>query len=365
MSLFHRGEQGTPVPIEPQPFGVEVNPDSAALYDEFATGRNFDQVYGLWKNTEITDPTIRQRAVAVLTAPYGYDLPYPHTHQSLGRLLAITEEVDGQQTTSLRERIGDKPELAAELAQGVLYWLDTTGGRIEGEIIDSRYEYFAAIRELLPVVDEETGDKLFAHYPINDLESYWSMDDASGYRPLVNLLYDEGVPPKYKEAGVAKWFDIAKREESGEAQPREEHERATKTMAEFVQTWTFGERVDDGIHTAVVSFLEGHVPANDTYVQGFAVGQVARHITDEDVRFKFAWRHIAVGPQEEYGQFRIDDAQGLELVEWLREQAHNRNDFTFDAKADALVTSYESTLRKQAAAQAAEQDLQARLRGQS
>ncbi|HEX3568138.1 MAG TPA: hypothetical protein VHT70_00485 [Candidatus Saccharimonadales bacterium] len=363
MRLFGSGEQQLPAPTEPQPLGVEINPDSAALYDEFAANRNFDQVYGLLRDEEITDPTIRQRAVTVLTAPHGYELPYPHSGQSLGHLLAIREEVNGQETTSLRKRVEERPELAAELAQGVLYWLDTTGGRVEGDLIDSRGEYQSAIRELLPVVDEETGDKLFAHYPINDIEPYWDFDRASGYRPLVNLLYDEGVPRKYKEAGLAKWFDVAEREESGAAQPRAEHERAAKNMAEFVQTWTFGERVDADVHTAVVSFLEDHIPAGDTYVDGFATGQVAQHITDEDTRFKFAWRHIAIGPQTEHSQFYIDNDHDRTLVEWLRDQAHARNDFTFDAKADTLVTKYESMLRDQEAAQAAEEDLQARLRG--
>lgn len=347
---------------EPQPLGVEIDPESASLYAEFAEGRSLDQVYALWKDPEVTNPTVRQRAVAVLTAPHGYNLPYPHSDQSIGRLLNISEEVDGEKTISLRKRLADKPELAKELAYGLMYWLDTTGGRIEGDTLDSRYDYQAAIQHLLPIVDEETADKLFAHYPINDLQPYWNMNTASGYQPLVNLLYDAEVPRKYKDVGLAKWFEIAEQEVEGTTQPREEHERAVNKMAEFVQTWTYGEGVDDEVQTSIVTFLESHIPTGDTYVKGHVVRQVAEHITDEDVRFKFAWRHIFVGPTKDWGHFRVDNERDLALVEWVREEAHRRDLPQFDAKADILVANYEAKRREKAANQAAELALQARLR---
>lgn len=359
---FRRGEHEVATLPEPQVLGVEIDQESAALYAEFAEGRSLDQVYALWKDPEVTNPTIRQRAVAVLTAPHGYNLPYPHSDQSLGRLLHINEEVDGKQTNSLRERMKDTPELATELAQGLLYWLETTGGRIEGDTLDSRYDYQGAIQHLLPIVDEETADKLFAHYPVNDLEPYWNMDTASGYQPLVNLLYDREIPRKYKDIGLAKWFEVAEQEEQGTVQPREEHERAIKKMAKFIQTWTYGEGVDDDIHTAIVSFLESNTPADKTYVQGYVARQVAEHITDEDVRFNFAWRHVFVGPADDFGHFRVDNERDLAFVEWIKEEAHKRELPQFDAKADALTQAYEAERQVRLAKKAAEVALQARLR---
>lgn len=356
------GEQEAATLPEPQPLGVEIDSDSAALYAEFAEGRSLDQVYALWKDPEVTDPTIRQRAVAVLTAPYGYELPYPHSDQSLGRLLRINEEVEGKQTSSLRERLAYRPELTNELADGLLYWLDTTGGRIEDATLDSRHDYQLAIRHLLPIVNEETAEKLFAHYPINDLEPYWNIDFASGYQPLINLLYDREIPDKYKNIGLAKWFEIAEQEEEGAVEPREEHERAIKNMAEFVQTWTYSESVDDDIHTSIVSFIERRTPADTTYVQGFVTRQVAEHITDEDVRFNFAWRHVVVGSASDWSRFRINNDQDLAFIDWMREEAHKRGLPQFDAKADDLVQTYEAQRQERLTKQAAEAALQARLR---
>lgn len=97
---FRRGEQNVATLPEPQPLGVEIDPMSAVLYSEFAVGRSLDEIDALWKDPAVTNPTIRQRAVLVLTAPHRYDLPYPHSDQSLGRLLHINEEIDGKQTSS-------------------------------------------------------------------------------------------------------------------------------------------------------------------------------------------------------------------------------------------------------------------------
>lgn len=347
---------------EPRVLGVEIDQVSAALYAEFAVGRSLDQVYALWRDPEVTNPTIRQRAVAVLTAPHGYKLPYPHNDQSLGRLLHIDEEVDGKQTNSLRERMKDTPELAKELAHGLLYWLETTGGRIVGDTLDSRYDYQIAIQHLLPIVDEETADRLFAHYPVNDLVPYWNMDTASGYKPLQNLLCDRETPRKYKDIGLAKWFEIAEQEEHGTVQPREEHERAIKNMAEFVQTWTYGNSVDDDVYTAIVSFLESHTPADKTYVRGYLARQVAEHITDEGVRFNFAWRHVSVGPVDKFYHYQVDNERDLAFIEWIKAEAHKRELSQFDAKADALTQAYEAKLQERTAKKAAEVALQARLR---
>lgn len=360
--IFGRGEREVSTLAEPQVLGVDIDPASADLYAEFAQGRSIDQIYELWKDPEVTNPTIRQRAVAVLTAPHGYNLPFPHSAQSLGRLLHIDEEIDGKRTDSLRVRMANRPELAEELAHGLLYWLDTTGGRIEGDTLDSRYEYQSAILHLLPIVDEETADKLFAYYPVNDIEPYWNMDTASGYQPITDLLYDREIPRKYKHAGLAKWLEVAEQEETGSVQPREEHERAINKIAEFVQTWTNGERVDDVAQTALVAFLEDHTPEGETYVSGYVVSQVAEHIADEDLRFSFTWRHINKGHVDDWNYFRIKNERDLVLVEWMREETKKRGLSEFDTKADIMKQAYETQRQERLAKKASEAALQARLR---
>lgn len=188
------------------------------------------------------------------------------------------------------------------------------------------------------------------------------MDTASGYRPLVNLLYDQAIPRKYKDIGLTKWFDIAEQEEKGITQPREEHERAIKNMAEFVQAWTHGENVDDDTHTKVVAFLESNIPTGSAYIADFAVSRVAEHIKNEDIRFDFARRHIFIGSAEESAHFQIRDDRDLALVDWVREEAHKRELPQLIARADALVELYQAERQERLAKQAAELALQERLR---
>ena len=349
---------------EPQPLGAETDPKSALLWEEFAAGgkRSIDEIYRLWVDPEVTNPTIRQRAVTILTAPNGYSLPYSHPDQSLGRFLGIDEEIDGERAQSLRKRLAKRPQLATEAAAGLLYWIETTGGQIDGAGIDSRPSYLAAMLELLPIVDEETGDKLFAHYPINDLESYWTLDSDSGYNPLTYLLRDSAVPRRYKNIGLARWFDIAEQEIQGIAQPRVEHEEAIRKMAEFAQTWTYGEDVDDEVHTAIIAFLEKNTPDGTTYVRPYTARQVEEHITDAGVRFNFAWRHVFIGPTDDWSHFKIEDVRDLDFVGWMRDEAQKRDLPQFEAKASSLFQEYAARRQERTVAEAAEQDLQARLR---
>src|SRR5690606_908198 len=131
-----------------------------------------------------------------------------------------------------------------------------------------------------------------------------------------------------------KWFEIAEQEERGIKRPREEHERAIKNMAEFIQTWTYGENVDDYVHTAIVAFLEAHTPPGGLYADGFVARQVAEHITDEELRFRFAWRHVAFEPADDWGRFSIVNERDLTFVDWIQEQARERGlSQQIDAKA--------------------------------
>ena len=390
---------------EPKPLGVEVDPKKAALWDEFVKGRNLDDIYYLWKDPDVTDPTIRQRAVTVLTAPEDIDLPFGHTDQGIGRFLAIEEEGTqeyansiGRKNSSLRVKLADRPELAEEVARGVLYWVEKTGGQARADTIDRRSTYVRTILELLPIVDESTADELFVHYPFNDIQSFSNFESESGYGPLRSLLSDSKVADKYKELGLRTWFEIADKEERGIIHPREEHEGAIKNMIEFVRTYTHGSKEKSNFYSAIIAFLERYYPTDDRYVHSYEIAQVADLITEEETRFNFVRRHIAVDQEKDIlndDVFKVKDAKDRILIEWVREYIHKQgpseintlaNDEApgstvniaekddaskeslqqFDAKAETLLRQYETSrqerLSQNALKQAAEQAIQARMR---
>lgn len=372
---------------EPKPLGVDVDPSSAALYNEFAQGRSLDEIYKLWKDPEVINPTIRQRAVTVLTAPYGYSLPYPHTDQGLGRLLNIREDIDGDSTFSLRKRLAGRVDLAEELAAGVLYWIQEKGGRIKGERLDSRSDYLSTILSLLPIVSDETADQLFAHFPINDLEAYRGWESESGYHPLTRVFLDTELPERFKIRSLESWFEVAEKEEAGHSLPRQEHERATIKMAQLVEVLGTVEADDQQkvIISAIVAFLEKVTPPASLYIKGYKVTDVASKIIDPDTRFSFAWRHIAFDPNDGWRGFSINSRLDLELAEWVLEELKKNNisqsasspsdeapalhaldkikTTAFEARVAILIESYQKDRQKRIATQLAEQALWARMRG--
>ncbi|MEK7153241.1 MAG: hypothetical protein AAB834_04795 [Patescibacteria group bacterium] len=362
---FRRGEQVTPIFQEPQPLGVGIDAANAALWDEYMDQVNpsLDGLYQLWQDPEITNPGIRQRAVAAMTAPREQELPYAHPDQSIGRLLNITDDVRGESTSSLRARLADRPELAQEVALGVLFWLNALKDRpspAKGSA-DPRYDYQEAIQELLPLATKEVADELFAHFSINDIEPYYNMDTASGYRPAGKLLSDPDMPRRYKGACLAAWFKVARAELTGTELPREEWEGAAKHLAEFIASWTYGKNVDDEMHTRIVGFLDANLPKDQRYVQEFAVGRVADHINHDNLRFWFTWRHIAPYPVGEGEGFRINDDSDLALVEWMRQEAARR-ELPFEERANTLVADYQERQTEVSATQLARAALLARLR---
>lgn len=355
------GKEQVVTPEEPLVLGVAVDPVAAELYDRFAEGRSIDDIYALWKDPAVVNPTLRQRAVASLSAPRGYEAPYPNPYQSIGRLLYIREEVNGEPTDSLRERLAERPELAEELSQGILYWLDKTGGKIAGDVPDSRADYQVAIRELLPLVGEDTADRLFSHFAVNDVEAYRDLEDESGYGAASSLLVDQAISAKYKQACLDQWFSIASREEAGEAIPREPWERALDRLKGFANEYGYYDDVDSTVYTQVVRFIEQHSKDSSVYVHGAQVGKAAGHIEDESVKLSFALRHID-NDIKDFRQFKVENNDDLALVRWLEQRIQGSGRSQVEAKLYTLKMEYQQERHRQLAAQAAELALQQALR---
>jgi hypothetical protein len=247
---------------EPLVLGVEINHESAARYEDFASGRSYDEVYAVWGDPQVVNPTIRQRALAALTRPLNVVLPFASPEQSIARLLCIKEEVDGLETASLRSRLKAKPLLAEEMAAGVLYWYEN----LQVEAAD-QIPRQSVIRELLPIVSKETANRLFDYFEINDIFPFYTPDSSSGYGPLMKLLSDPEIPGKYKDSALTSWMEIAEHEQEGSARPRQEYERAIWAMANFISDSVYDRDVDDQTITTLVAFLEDHYPQGRTYIR--------------------------------------------------------------------------------------------------
>lgn len=284
---------------EPRSLGVEFTPAGDTLADELLGGKNYDQIYSLWKTPgAITDPFVRQRAVTILASPAGVMFPFRAPDQHLPRLFAM-HEPGYPERSSIRTRLADRPDLSHEMAQGAIYWQTHTPIVRDrfGVRHDSREDLQALIRQLLPIVDEATADKLFRFVEINDLTPYENSDFVSGYRPLETIITDKEMPFKYKQAALERWCAIAENEESGRARPRKPHERAIAQMSEIMQILTYSYEDDPDSYSALVRVIEDNLRPGITYVNDLKPGSyigiamVADSIGDVELRNRFLRRH--------------------------------------------------------------------------
>lgn len=348
------GEQTTEL-FEATPLGVVPDPDKVDLFKRFLTercfvegygfmkGHGFDHVYSLWKDPDVTDPTIRQCAVTVLTAPRACGL----ISEAVGRLAYIHEKADGSDTSSLRERLRGRPELAEELAAGVLHWLEQTGGDIEHSNSDLE-GYQRVIRELMPLVGEETAQKLFMRYSFRDT--------ASLLGPLAELLGDAGIHRKYKDICVTHWLEAIEQEQADAAESGRTYKPELDRLARFVGPYT---HVDADTYAVLVACLEKHMPAGVAYEGGYVVRRTAERIGDVEVWFQFAHRHIM---HTDWNSFRVSDDNDLMFATRVQEEAEKRGLDEVRLRAERLIEAYRIACRERAAARAAEAALQAELR---
>jgi hypothetical protein len=297
--------------------------------------------------------------VAALTAPNGYPLPIKHPEETVGRILQIKEKIFGTETTDLRKRLIGMPAQAEEIAKGVLWWTDNLGD--EDTVTDqvNQYHYKDVIFQILPLVDDETADRLF---PILELNEETPIDDTyyeANYTMITRVLRDEQMPQRFKDAALGKWFKVIEFEEQGGR--RVGQIPAIDTLALNVQTWTSGEHADDELNTVMVKILENRAGPGETYINGLFVTNVAEHVTDEDLRFEFVWRHLNAANLSPINKFRIETVKDYALVQWLRAMAADRGRQGFDAKAKVLFDEYEERQEAKQVAADAEQALLAEM----
>lgn len=353
--LKNTGERKLPQITDPKPLGVEIDPEKSAEFTKLTINYGVDTVYELWKDPEVTNPTIRQQIILYFTAPDTQKLPFTRPDMWEYDIFRIQEAIDGKNTKSICKRFADRPELVQELAQGFLYWLDTIDGVTDESQYGSYQYYQAAIQLLLPAVDQETADRLFEHHPLKSAEP--SHHGSTGYSPLIDFLSDKDIPNKYRNRMLSQWLDIAKQEEQGTIDPRVEHERATDVMAYLTYSGQ-GGKLNKATITKIVRFLEDTIEPQIPYSRNYDVASVANRITSEKVRFQFAVRHV-FGRR---ARFRIDSERDLEFIKSLGEELQEKGIEEFDKKIEKLVKDYEFKKHEKNAQLAAKSAILARFK---
>lgn len=256
---------------EPMPLGEIVDEISAEMWrhamapdSRFAPNddepllrgdKELTQVYAIWKSEDVPR-SVRQRAVATLTAPVGQKLPFdvPSLQHNRGVLnLTPGHNVGFIEIFDAQVFLQDvEEERISELAKGVLFWLDQNDGS-DGQNAGS---YDGPILQLIPYVDEAIADRLFAHYVLPEPDAFHSGGWVT-YRNIETLCIDASIPEKYKLQALEGWFAAVKREHY---HPLGE---ATRRLVDLLHTDEIDEGVDLGpnVRSKIFVFLGAFGPA--------------------------------------------------------------------------------------------------------
>lgn len=289
-------------------------------WNELVQSRDYDQIYRVWRNSDTTASDVRDQAVAILTRPQEYELPYDYPKESIGRLLSITEEIEGEETASLRRRLESDPEIADELAEGIISWYTHSSNlyRSDKKLASLQLEYQQAILELLPVVSSVTRHRLSTVYP--SVESLAARQSLTDFWPTAELIKDTEIPPAFRTAALDRWLITTEPRINTSEQDAAFRNQSKAWLAQFAEEWSQEESANPEYITKIIRTFE-HQARQDpqrAYLRPDLASAVARHLPDENLRYDFVMRHVMETAHENV--FSIQTAEDEQLLLWLEKR---------------------------------------------
>ncbi len=141
--------------------------------------------------------------------------------------------------------------------------------------------YNDGIRQLIPRVPPDIAEGLFAIYSLNDISSYWNMDDASGYNPFLALLFDPKIADVWKKKADAKMRQIIQDERDGRSRPREDWENAMGCYVRAVNMFIADELpYDQALLIDQLRYLTGDAFAGLPVIESWRILPVLKRLSD-------------------------------------------------------------------------------------
>lgn len=255
---------------------------------------------------EQVQPEFRHRAIEVLLAPDIRRLPFPvsvHTgpHNYTGLSYHWAESITEEQAVFIAERI---PEYIQQAGQTIQRDEHDYGA------VEALFNYNGMIPRLLAKLPPEQAERLFESFSINDPLA-WDTDTASGYNPLQSLYHDRNVDESWKRRAASQMHAVIEREQTGETQPRAEHEGAARNYSQALGMMLCGRDglpVSREFYQEEIAFMLG-VETGRTIVDSWHTGQVLDLLDDAELRYSFARRQVLTGEPNSFDRFRVyDDA---------------------------------------------------------
>ena len=362
------------------------------VFADELSGHAYNEVFQTWVDPLVTEPGIRSRLVASLTAPMG--TPYPNVTSGGNLKYCFIHEALGKGNTpdDLRALVSVRPELAMELAQAILAWRETT---VVYNDYDREEENWTIeqIRESVEQIDPELAGRLTVRSLVGDTMTYeelfgrnrktyvgrmsertpkvrvddWHPERYDDYYDLALALQNPDISPEAAATLTKQWIDRVDKDE--EYYPGKD----TVRLREHIKTLANDDSSDAGVLTAIVRVMHDNNEPGDSSNKCFGT-DVAFRVVDEDLKASLITeivmqrnRTSLSGKDEQSVPRPLGDIDERRAAGWLHERLLANSTRTADQDlvletCDHLIRRYNEEARQDARRENAYRACQAAVR---
>jgi hypothetical protein len=178
--------------------------------------------------------------------------------------------------------------------------------------------YNECILSLLMLLPAEQGEKLFPLFSLNDISTFWNMDDASGYNPFKRLMSMKGMDEKWKQAADEAMRQTIRNELSGKTAPREKWENAFNCYSDLVQMQCYGLQYPLELFAGQMQFLTDN-RASGLTINSWNVISIFTLLSDDryrDLRRQIA-RFVVLEDKGEFSKFSVYNEETYIAADWM------------------------------------------------
>lgn len=253
------------------------------------------------------------------------------------KLLSYCADLVCDFCSELRKDFCDRPESFAERARSMTIFCT-----IPDKWHEVLWTYNKFILELLALLSEEEGEKLFRLYSLRDISVFSNMEDASGYSPFEQLLRSKDIAEYWKVKADLKMRNIIRAEIAGQSKPREEWEEALVCYASIINrfVWDDVPLYPLGLFESQVRFLAEYHTAEQPLIEGWKLPKLLRALSGSDSGFRHQILHTLVVDyrKDDWRRFSVSGEGDVEVArQWMSEF---RDDRELVDRLSALVDEF-------------------------
>jgi len=256
--------------------------------------RDWRELVALLGDEEIK-PEYQKRILQILLAPKIGELPFPvNTDYPQSNNLSLS--IDWRSTLK-----GDQPVQAAQLVEKYIPQVEEK--TTDRESLRALYFYNIIVQRLIPLLEKEQAEKLFARFRINDIENW-----CSSYNPLKILYYDQAVDESFKKQAAGQIHEIIQKEQKGEIKPRVEYNKSVSQYSNILSSILYSKElpVSREFYQEEIAFMLG-VETGKPILESWETGKVMDILDDPQLKHKFVRRQVLTGEENLFERFKILD----------------------------------------------------------